>query len=223
MARRARGHRPVHGKERADFLRRLLKRARQLGRPAASCSRATSTRSRRQSPGSRATKRSRTASVPHHPLERRGHGRRRQQPLRGLGGHLSTYASAASLYEVGFNHFFRGKDDGSSATWCSSGPRGAGRLLARVLEGRISEAQNEPLPPRRPAACRPAELSAPAAHPRLLGVPDRSAWASGPLNAIYRARYNRYLNSARSRGRRTRACGRSSATARRTNRRRPAR
>ena len=32
----------------------------------------------------------------------------------GVGGHISTYASAASLYEVGFNHFFRGKDDGGS-------------------------------------------------------------------------------------------------------------
>src|SRR2546430_13370862 len=32
----------------------------------------------------------------------------------GIGGHLATYASAASLYEVGFNHFFRGKDDGAA-------------------------------------------------------------------------------------------------------------
>ena len=38
----------------------------------------------------------------------------------GIGGHLSTYASAASLYEVGFNHFFRGTDDGAPATRSSS-------------------------------------------------------------------------------------------------------
>ena len=38
----------------------------------------------------------------------------------GIGGHLSTYASSASLYEVGFNHFFRGKDDGTPGTRCSS-------------------------------------------------------------------------------------------------------
>ena len=38
----------------------------------------------------------------------------------GIGGHLSTYASSAALYEVGFNHFFRGKDDGGRATRSSS-------------------------------------------------------------------------------------------------------
>jgi len=38
----------------------------------------------------------------------------------GIGGHLATYASAATLYEVGFNHFFRGKDGGGSATRSSS-------------------------------------------------------------------------------------------------------
>ena len=53
----------------------------------------------------------------------------------GIGGHLSTYASAASLYEVGFNHFFRGKDDGNSGDQIYyQGHAAPGRALA----GRIS-------------------------------------------------------------------------------------
>ena len=61
------------------------------------------------------------AHPPHHPLERRGHGDCAPTTTSpGIGGHLSTYASSASLYEVGFNHFFRGKDDGRPATRSSS-------------------------------------------------------------------------------------------------------
>ena len=37
---------------------------------------------------------------------------RANRPEYGVGGHIATYASSASLYEVGFNHFFRGKDHG---------------------------------------------------------------------------------------------------------------
>lgn len=60
----------------------------------------------------------------------------------GLGGHLSTYASAAWLYEIGFNHFFRGKDrDGSGDQLYLQGHASPG-IYARVfLEGRLSERQ----------------------------------------------------------------------------------
>ena len=39
-----------------------------------------------------------------------------------LGGHIASYASAADLFEVGFNHFFRARDRATTATWCSSSP-----------------------------------------------------------------------------------------------------
>src|SRR5213078_1516034 len=60
----------------------------------------------------------------------------------GIGGHLSTYASAASLYEVGFNHFFRGKDDGTSGDQIYYQGHAAPGMYSRAfLEGRLTEAQ----------------------------------------------------------------------------------
>jgi pyruvate dehydrogenase E1 component len=60
----------------------------------------------------------------------------------GLGGHLSTYASAAALYEVGFNHFFRGKDDGGFGDQVYFQGHAAPGIYARAfLEGRLTEDQ----------------------------------------------------------------------------------
>ena len=60
----------------------------------------------------------------------------------GIGGHLSTYASAASLYEVGFNHFFRGPDDASAGDQIYFQGHAAPGIYARAfLEGRLSEEQ----------------------------------------------------------------------------------
>src|SRR6478736_6518223 len=60
----------------------------------------------------------------------------------GIGGHLSTYASSASLYEVGFNHFFRGKDDGASGDQIFYQGHAAPGIYARAfLEGRLSADQ----------------------------------------------------------------------------------
>ena len=60
----------------------------------------------------------------------------------GIGGHLSTYASAATLYEVGFNHFFRGKDGGGSGDQIFYQGHAAPGIYARAfLEGRLSEEQ----------------------------------------------------------------------------------
>src|SRR6476469_4322776 len=62
----------------------------------------------------------------------------------GLGGHLSTYASAAALYEVGFNHFFHGKDDGGRGDQIFIQGHAAPGIYARAfLEGRLSEEQLE--------------------------------------------------------------------------------
>src|SRR5262245_39922175 len=60
----------------------------------------------------------------------------------GIGGHLSTYASSASLYETGFNHFFRGKDgDGSGDQIFYQGHAAPGIYARAFLEGRLSEDQ----------------------------------------------------------------------------------
>ena len=67
----------------------------------------------------------------------------------GIGGHLATYASAASLYEVGFNHFFRGKDDGQPGDQIFYQGHAAPGIYARAfLEGRLSRGPARPLPAR---------------------------------------------------------------------------
>ncbi len=59
----------------------------------------------------------------------------------GIGGHLSTFASSASLYEVGFNHFFRGKDDGLPGDHVYFQGHAAPGIYARAfMEGRLDEA-----------------------------------------------------------------------------------
>ena len=110
----------------------------------------------------------------------------------GIGGHLSTYASSASLYEVGFNHFFRGKDDGRPGDQVFYQGHAAPGIYSRAfLEGRLSKDQLDHF--RRETAGR--GLSS-YPHPRLLPefweFPTVSM-GIGPLNAIYQARFNRYL------------------------------
>jgi pyruvate dehydrogenase E1 component len=111
----------------------------------------------------------------------------------GIGGHLSTYASSASLYEVGFNHFFRGKDDGQSGDQIFYQGHAAPGMYARAfLEGRLTEGQLDHF--RRESAPGVGLSSYP--HPRLM--PDfwefpTVSMGIGPISAIYQARYNRYL------------------------------
>ena len=65
---------------------------------------------------------------------------RAQRPGIGVGGHISTYASAATLYEVGFNHFFRGKDHpGGGDQVFFQGHASPGMYARAFLEGRLSE------------------------------------------------------------------------------------
>ncbi|MGH8999607.1 MAG: pyruvate dehydrogenase (acetyl-transferring), homodimeric type [Acidimicrobiia bacterium] len=114
----------------------------------------------------------------------------------GLGGHLSTYASSASLYEVGFNHFFRGKSDGGYGDQVFYQGHAAPGIYARAfLEGRLTETQLDHF--RREVARGGDSRGLPSyPHPRRMPgfweFPTVSM-GLGPLNAIYQARFNRYL------------------------------
>jgi pyruvate dehydrogenase E1 component len=113
----------------------------------------------------------------------------------GIGGHISTYASSAALYGVGFNHFFRGKDDGSAGDQIFFQGHASPGIYARAfLEGRISEEQMDHF--RRESAPGIGLSSYP--HPRLMPefweFPTVSM-GLGPLNGIYQARFNRYLQA----------------------------
>jgi pyruvate dehydrogenase E1 component len=188
----------AHGPERADFLlRKVLKRARQLriGLPGLVQTRYINTISPEQEPpfpgDEQLELRVRriirwNAAV----MVLRGN-----QRFPGLGGHLSTYASAASLYEVGFNHFFRGKDDGGSGDQVFYQGHAAPGIYARAfLEGRLSQSQLDCF---RREVVRGEGLSS-YPHPRLMPefweFPTVSM-GLGPMNAIYQARFNRYLRA----------------------------
>ena len=91
----------------------------------------------------------------------------------GIGGHISTYASSATLYEVGFNHFFRGKDAGRDADIIYFQGHASPGIYARAfLEGRFNEDAPAELPARAAAGAGSVVLSASVADARLLGIPD---------------------------------------------------
>ncbi|MBX7166879.1 MAG: pyruvate dehydrogenase (acetyl-transferring), homodimeric type [Pirellulales bacterium] len=111
----------------------------------------------------------------------------------GIGGHISTYASAATLLEVGFNHFFRGKsDDYSGDQIFFQGHASPGIYARAFLEGRLTEKQLENF--RREMAEGGGLSSYP--HPWLMPhfweFPTVSM-GLGPIMAIYQARFNKYL------------------------------
>ncbi len=109
----------------------------------------------------------------------------------GIGGHISTFASAATLYEVAFNHFFRGRDDGHAGDMIYfQGHASPGMYARAFLEGRLDEEQLEQLPPRaasRAAACR--RYPHPWLMPDFWEFPTVSM-GLGPIMAIYQARFN---------------------------------
>jgi pyruvate dehydrogenase E1 component len=126
---------------------------------------------------------------------------RAQRPEIGVGGHISTYASSASLYEVGMNHFFRGKEHpGGGDHIFFQGHASPGMYARAYLEGRLSTDQldgfRQELSHRAPDGSACGLPSYP--HPRLM--PDfwefpTVSMGLGPLNAIYQARFNRYLHN----------------------------
>ena len=121
---------------------------------------------------------------------------RAQRPGIGVGGHISTYASSASLYEVGFNHFFRGPDHPSGGDQIFiQGHASPGTYARSFLEGRLTEAQLDGFRQEKSAA--PNGLPS-YPHPRLM--PDYWQFPTvsmglGPINAIYQAMTNKYLTN----------------------------
>ena len=120
---------------------------------------------------------------------------RAQRPGVGVGGHISTYASSASLYEVGFNHFFRGKDHpGGGDQIFYQGHASPGMYARAFLEGRLTEQQLDGF---RQELSHPGGGLSSYPHPRLMPefweFPTVSM-GLGPINAIYQARFNRYLH-----------------------------
>ncbi len=116
-----------------------------------------------------------------------------------LGGHIASYASAAEIFEVGFNHFFRGAGDEGAARdgdLVFFQPHSAPGVYSRAfLEGRLTEDQ---LAHYRRELSEPGLSSYP--HPWLM--PDfwqfpTGSMGLGPLNAVYQARFMRYLEHRR--------------------------
>ncbi len=109
-----------------------------------------------------------------------------------LGGHIASYASAAEIFEVGFNHFFRAAGDAFGGDLVFFQPHSAPGVYARAyLEGRLSEEQ---LANYRQEVAGKGLSSYP--HPWLM--PDfwqfpTGSMGIGPISAIYQARFMRYL------------------------------
>ncbi|GAB3251642.1 pyruvate dehydrogenase (acetyl-transferring), homodimeric type [Alteromonas gracilis] len=114
-----------------------------------------------------------------------------------VGGHIATYQSSASLYEVGFNHFFRGKDHpGGGDQIFIQGHASPGIYARAYLEGRLTEEQ---LLRFRQEVQHGAGRGLPSyPHPRLM--PDfwefpTVSMGLTAINSIYQARFNRYLHN----------------------------
>ncbi|HEY7720498.1 MAG TPA: pyruvate dehydrogenase (acetyl-transferring), homodimeric type [Pedococcus sp.] len=125
---------------------------------------------------------------------------RAQRPDISVGGHISTYASAATLYEVGFNHFWRGKDhEGGGDQVFFQGHASPGMYARAFLEGRLTEAQLDGFRQEKSHLVDGKPLALPSyPHPRLM--PDfwefpTVSMGLGPLNAIYQAQFNKYLHN----------------------------
>ncbi|MEE8485429.1 MAG: pyruvate dehydrogenase (acetyl-transferring), homodimeric type [Acidimicrobiia bacterium] len=119
---------------------------------------------------------------------------RANQAAEGIGGHLSTFASSATLYEVGFNHFFRGKADGTPGDHVYFQGHATPGVYARAfLEGRLDERLLDRF---RREIGEPGLSSYP--HPRLM--PEFWEYPTvsmglGPINSIYHAQFLKYLTN----------------------------
>ncbi len=121
---------------------------------------------------------------------------RAQRPDIAVGGHISSYASSATLYEVGFNHFFRGRDhDGGGDHVYIQGHASPGIYARAYMEGRLSE---DDLDGFRQEVSHPGGGMPSYPHPRLM----RDFWefptvsmGLGPANAIYQAQFDKYLHA----------------------------
>ncbi|WP_406107223.1 pyruvate dehydrogenase (acetyl-transferring), homodimeric type [Streptomyces sp. NBC_01003] len=112
----------------------------------------------------------------------------------GVGGHIATFASAAWLYETGFNHFFKGKEgDGSGDQLYIQGHASPGIYARAFLDGRLSEQQLDHFRQESGGDGLPS-YPHPRRLPWLWEFPTVSM-GLGPLSAIYQARFNRYLTN----------------------------
>jgi len=111
-----------------------------------------------------------------------------------LGGHIASYASAADLFEVGFNHFFRGGDAGDLVFYQ---PHSAPGVYARAfLEGRLTE--DDLAHYRQEIAARQRGLIGLSSYPHPWLMPEfwqfpTGSMGIGPISSIYQARFMRYL------------------------------
>jgi len=114
-----------------------------------------------------------------------------------VGGHIATYQSAASLYEVGFNHFFRGKDHpGGGDHIFIQGHASPGIYARAYLEGRLTTEHLDAF--RQEVSRGPGNGLSSYPHPRLMPhfweFPTVSM-GIGAINSIYQARFNHYLHN----------------------------
>jgi pyruvate dehydrogenase E1 component len=121
---------------------------------------------------------------------------RAQRPGIGVGGHISTYASSAALYEVGFNHFFRGADNpGGADQIFIQGHASPGIYARSFLEGRLTEQHLDGF--RQEQSQAPFGIPS-YPHPRQMQDYWQFPTVSmglGPINAIYQAMSNKYLEN----------------------------
>jgi pyruvate dehydrogenase E1 component len=119
---------------------------------------------------------------------------RAQAPAVSVGGHISTFASSATLYEVGFNHFFRGRDHpGGGDHVFIQGHASPGIYARAFLEGRLTEAQLDGF--RQEKSRQPNGLPS-YPHPRLMPTFWEFPTVSmglGAINAIFQASIDKYL------------------------------
>jgi len=110
----------------------------------------------------------------------------------GIGGHISTYASCATLWEVAFNHFLRGNEDGSGDIVYFQGHAAPGVYARAFLEGRLSAAQLENFRHELAPGGGLSSYPHPWLMPHFWQFPTVSM-GLGPIMAIYQARFARYL------------------------------
>jgi len=113
----------------------------------------------------------------------------------GIGGHISTYASAATLYEVGFNHFFHGGDSGRAADIVYFQGHASPGIYARAfLEGRLNERHLQHFRQELAEGGGLSSYPHPYLMPSFWQFPTVSM-GLGPIMSIYQARFNRYLRA----------------------------
>ncbi|HET7305331.1 MAG TPA: pyruvate dehydrogenase (acetyl-transferring), homodimeric type [Segeticoccus sp.] len=125
---------------------------------------------------------------------------RAQRPEISVGGHISTYASSATLYEVGFNHFFRGQDhEGGGDQVFIQGHASPGIYARAYLEGRLTETQLDGFRQEHSHVVD-GRVQALPSYPHPRNMPDfwqfpTVSMGIGPVNAIYQAQFNKYLTN----------------------------